>query len=338
MPAADAGAAAARLLADPHPAVKARRGRLAFGRDGPTAGLARPIGLVGRDRPVPSQAGADAWASDRTGGLIERFPVDVDRLTALVLASAVACDITWRNPLPIISAAQLRPAGRTRLRRRVAAAKRRVEQLPGHRRHRLGPVGVHALTSAGDDMVVVSVVAAGIRPRRRGAPGGAPDRRRAGPRRTTAAAIAVRPTPRARSRVDDHRAPLIDPIGRAALHRHPAGLVGRLRHPARRHRRVPRSGRGAHRLAATGSGRLRRTGQAVGDGPVHPYRFPGRGRHRHRDHDGGRPRPRIPDPHGRTRVHPAARGRRGRPRGAAARTGRGCHCSRPGSRTADEAG
>ncbi|WP_329376400.1 serpin family protein [Streptomyces sp. NBC_01351] len=40
----------------------------------------------------------DAWASDRTGGLIERMPVTLDEETRLVLASALALQLKWIQP------------------------------------------------------------------------------------------------------------------------------------------------------------------------------------------------------------------------------------------------
>ncbi|MER6203599.1 serpin family protein [Streptomyces sp. NPDC001586] len=40
----------------------------------------------------------DAWASDRTGGLIERMPVSLDENTLLVLASALALRLKWIQP------------------------------------------------------------------------------------------------------------------------------------------------------------------------------------------------------------------------------------------------
>ncbi|MFD7258620.1 serpin family protein [Streptomyces sp. NPDC059874] len=40
----------------------------------------------------------DAWASDRTGGLIERMPVAVDEETRFVLASALALRLKWIRP------------------------------------------------------------------------------------------------------------------------------------------------------------------------------------------------------------------------------------------------
>src|SRR5262249_41354347 len=58
--------------------------------------------------PVPSQAQADAWASDHTDGLIERFPVDVSGMTA-VLASALATRIKWLRPYDVTDADELSP-------------------------------------------------------------------------------------------------------------------------------------------------------------------------------------------------------------------------------------
>lgn len=40
----------------------------------------------------------DAWAADRTGGLIEKMPVHLDRETRLVLASALALRLRWIQP------------------------------------------------------------------------------------------------------------------------------------------------------------------------------------------------------------------------------------------------
>lgn len=158
MPVADAGAAARRLLADPHPAVRlAAAAWHSVETDDLRSWLDR-LGSPVETGPMPSQAGADAWAADRTGGLIERFPVDVDPLTALVLANAVACDITWRTPLPIIAADQLHLPAAPGF---AVGSLLRSDESTGFQGivdTELGPVGVHALPSAQDDMVVVSVV------------------------------------------------------------------------------------------------------------------------------------------------------------------------------------
>ena len=46
--------------------------------------------------PVPSKAEADEWANEHTVGLIKQFPMDL-RGMALVLSTAIACDISWRR-------------------------------------------------------------------------------------------------------------------------------------------------------------------------------------------------------------------------------------------------
>ncbi|MFK4098761.1 serpin family protein [Streptomyces sp. NPDC019531] len=54
-------------------------------------------GVLGGD-PAADQRELDAWAGKRTGGLIERMPVEVRDDTALVLASALALRTTWLRP------------------------------------------------------------------------------------------------------------------------------------------------------------------------------------------------------------------------------------------------
>jgi hypothetical protein len=95
----DAAARAAELLGDPHPAVSAAAAvwdRLL----GPAFDeWAQALPAVVERGPVPSQAEADAWARDRTLGMIEQFPLEIDDLTRLILASALATDISWLQPL-----------------------------------------------------------------------------------------------------------------------------------------------------------------------------------------------------------------------------------------------
>lgn len=56
--------------------------------------------------PIPTQAQADAWARDHTDGLIDRFPVGVSGMAA-VLASALATRITWLRPYDVVDAVEL---------------------------------------------------------------------------------------------------------------------------------------------------------------------------------------------------------------------------------------
>lgn len=96
---ADAAARARTLLSEPHPAVSAlaavwdRKLGPAFDE------WARDLPAVVERGPMPDQAHANAWARARTDGLIDEFLLQIDELTRLVLASALATDIGWRTPL-----------------------------------------------------------------------------------------------------------------------------------------------------------------------------------------------------------------------------------------------
>ncbi len=54
-----------------------------------------PDGVVG---PLTDQAALDRWADEQTGGLIEKFPLDIGDETLLVLASALTARVRWRTP------------------------------------------------------------------------------------------------------------------------------------------------------------------------------------------------------------------------------------------------
>ncbi|MFI5836081.1 hypothetical protein ACIA5A_20650 [Micromonospora sp. NPDC051300] len=161
----DAAAAARALLAAPHPMVAAATAlwertpfeELAEWR----AGLPEPT----ERGPLPDQAALDAWARDRTGGLIESFPVDVTPETLLILANTLATRVSWADPFAVAPAAELGAdsawAGRLR----------QVLRTPpvGHRcwvsaTERAGDVAVHVAPARqaddGAGMLVVSVVAA----------------------------------------------------------------------------------------------------------------------------------------------------------------------------------
>ncbi|MFJ9314378.1 hypothetical protein ACIRN4_09325 [Pimelobacter simplex] len=95
VPVATATGTVTALLADPHPAVGAALGgwlrsdlRLSRALPGPV-----PV------EALPGQAALDAWAREHTRGLIERFPVEVDADTLLLLASALVTEPRWRRPL-----------------------------------------------------------------------------------------------------------------------------------------------------------------------------------------------------------------------------------------------
>jgi len=95
----EAAARAAQLLGDPHPAVAAAAA--VWDRQlGPAfEEWARDLPQVVERGAVPSKAEADAWARERTVGMIEEFPLEIDELTRLILASALATDISWTRPL-----------------------------------------------------------------------------------------------------------------------------------------------------------------------------------------------------------------------------------------------
>ncbi|MEU0007597.1 serpin family protein [Streptomyces sp. NPDC006314] len=64
-------------------------------------------GVFGDDL-VTAQERLDAWAAERTGGLVERMPVTLDREARMVLAGALALGTTWRQPFRELP---LRPDG-----------------------------------------------------------------------------------------------------------------------------------------------------------------------------------------------------------------------------------
>jgi hypothetical protein len=95
----DAAHRARTLLSEPHPAVSALAA--VWDRNlGPAFDqwAATLPGVVERG-PVPDQAQANAWAATHTNGLIDEFPLNIDELTRLILASALATDIRWATPL-----------------------------------------------------------------------------------------------------------------------------------------------------------------------------------------------------------------------------------------------
>ena len=90
IPADEASAVARRLLAEPHRTLAAAVG--AWAADDVTT----PVNV---ERPVPDQMALDAWASHHTRGLIDSFPLQVDELTRVVLATALVLEPRWTESL-----------------------------------------------------------------------------------------------------------------------------------------------------------------------------------------------------------------------------------------------
>lgn len=104
--------------------------------------------------PVPTQAQADAWAREHTDGLIERFPVSVSGMAA-VLASALATRITWLRPYDVVGADELGSPWSVRV-----ADALTLYDADGFLTDvaELGTVAVHTAFS-GDSLQVTSVIA-----------------------------------------------------------------------------------------------------------------------------------------------------------------------------------
>jgi len=160
-PADAAAARAGQLLEQPHPAVAAAAAlwTRADQRTPAVRAWESALSPAVERGAVPSQEGADQWAADRTGGLIERFPVGVDADTLLVLASALATDVSWQVPFTTVAGASLGTAWAERVTtalRAPAAHECLITSTP-----EAGDVAVHVAQSADDEpLAVVSVIAA----------------------------------------------------------------------------------------------------------------------------------------------------------------------------------
>ncbi len=87
----EAAALAAKLLTAPHRTIASALG--AWSRVALDAKLAVPIEVM------PDQSGLDAWASQKTRGLIEKFPVEVSPEVALIFATALVLQPRWKSEL-----------------------------------------------------------------------------------------------------------------------------------------------------------------------------------------------------------------------------------------------
>lgn len=162
----DAGRRAAALLASPHPAVRAavavwaNEGWLGerYRQWAPT--LARAV----ETGPIPSQVEADAWADRSTGGLIDTFPVVLGPDTALVLASALATDVTWIEPFTEVAAAELGGPFGARTETALDASGAHLQHLVAT--DAAGIVAVHVAAAAAGLRVVSVLAAADVAPAR----------------------------------------------------------------------------------------------------------------------------------------------------------------------------
>jgi hypothetical protein len=161
-----AAEAAAGLLADPHPLVaSAAAVWTAAGAElgagfGPWRDQLPPEVTTGD---LPSQADLDAWVSEHSLGLIDRFPIARRDDVYLVLASVLATKVSWQRPFDLAPAASLGPASPW------ASQLRQVLHTPtgpasGHTQFiasspEAGDVIVHMARAAGG-LSVVSVAAA----------------------------------------------------------------------------------------------------------------------------------------------------------------------------------
>ncbi len=105
---------------------------------------------------VPDQASADEWARRHTHGLIDRFPIALDPLTALVLASALVTRVSWEEPFDVVASSEMGGPWPERVNSALSAPPRHERFLAASA---AGDVAVHAARST-DGLLVVSVIAA----------------------------------------------------------------------------------------------------------------------------------------------------------------------------------
>jgi hypothetical protein len=154
---------AAGLLSDAHPLVAA--GAAAWIRSAAMTERMRQwrdsLSDVVDTGDIPSEEQADAWAEERTLGLIKRFPITITPDVICLLATALATKVSWEVPFTVVDAQALEPSPWASRLQRVLQAPR---GNPVHRQFiadtdRAGTVAVH-LTGARGGLVVGSVIAA----------------------------------------------------------------------------------------------------------------------------------------------------------------------------------
>ena len=156
MPVGDAARAARALLDEPHPAVAAAAAAWSRAAGGPAAEWLAGLPDAVERGPVPGQAEADEWARRNTFGLVEAFPLDLDRVWDCVLASALATRIAWAQPFETAASREFRSAWRDRVRRVLTTPVRGHDcSIVAH--PDAGDLAVHR--AAADGLQVTSVIA-----------------------------------------------------------------------------------------------------------------------------------------------------------------------------------
>ena len=193
-----AAAAAADLLADPHPLVASAAAVWTASAVQLPETASRAGGRACRRQvtigELPDQAGLDAWAREHTFGLIDRFPIEWTPDLYLVLATALATKVSWQVPFDLAPAASL-GVRRARGRAQVSQVLRTPEQAARAGGH----VQFIAATPQAGDVIVHIAAAVGrhagrLRRRDAGRAGRAAcSRSRTGSAATHAAGVQIEP-------------------------------------------------------------------------------------------------------------------------------------------------
>ena len=150
-----------RLLADPHPLVACA---LALWERDPTneALLRWKKGLPPQVETgvIPSKAELDEWAERHTLGIIKEFPGEIKPWMTVLMASALATKVTWREPFDIVPASELGSSSRWSDQVQWVL---RTPEMSSHRQfiadtERAGRVAVHVADAEGG-LAVLSVIA-----------------------------------------------------------------------------------------------------------------------------------------------------------------------------------
>ncbi|MEU4425842.1 hypothetical protein AB0F81_34920 [Actinoplanes sp. NPDC024001] len=154
------------LLDKPHPLVAAASAVwYAPGRADPEplAGWSSALPAATEFGPLPDQAALDRWASERTFGLIDRFPIEITPQVVLLLASALATRLSWDVPFDVAPAPTLGGAWAGQLRQVLRTPPAGHTAFVAQSRH-AGEVIVHVAPATDDEsgaaVRVVSVAAA----------------------------------------------------------------------------------------------------------------------------------------------------------------------------------